>query len=65
MTNRNIEGARSSMDALILNESCSDRVLIPQYLATAPFVKKNGDSETLAALAAFESRHVRLLSVTA
>ncbi len=55
-----VESARSSMKALIMNEACSDHVLLPQYRATAPFVRKHGDEETVEMLFAFEDRHPRI-----
>lgn len=57
---RKVDSARSSMQALIINEACSDHVLLPQYRATAPFVRKHGDEETIEKLFAFEDRHPRL-----
>lgn len=58
--NEGRESARLSLEALLLNEFCSDKVLRPQYLATAPYVRKLGDVETIALLEAFESRHSTL-----
>ena len=51
------------MQALIINEACSDHVLLPQYRATAPFVRKHGDAETVEKLVAFEDRHPTLSAV--
>lgn len=58
--NEGRESARVSLEALLLNEFCSEKVMRPQYLATAPYVRKLGDADTIALLEAFESRHTML-----
>jgi hypothetical protein len=50
------------MKALIINEACSDHVLLPQYQATASFVRTHGDEATIELLVDFEDRHPRLLA---
>lgn len=55
-----MESARSSMAALLLNEKCSDHVILPQYAATAPFVREFGTTETIKELEEFEQRQPRL-----
>ncbi|MGO7532766.1 hypothetical protein [Rhizobium leguminosarum] len=61
--NEGRESARVSLEALLRNEFCSDNVVRPQFLATAPYVRKFGDAETVSRLAAFESRHPTLAQV--